>query len=366
MKQRITCVVGTRPEVIKMAPVILALRGDPSSFDAMVLATAQHRDMLDQALAMFGLRADVDLDLMRPDQAVGELTGRVLAGLGAYLAAHRPDAVLAQGDTTTVMATAMACFFAGIPFGHVEAGLRSFDLRAPWPEEYNRRVAAVGARWHFAPTPGAAENLRREGVGADRIFVTGNTIVDALRHILAHTPAPPPPVPAGRPFVLMTCHRRESFGEPIRAVFRAVRDFASRHPDAVVWYPVHPNPGVRGPAAEILGGLENVRLADPVDYVTLLHAMKACRLVLTDSGGMQEEGVTLGKRVLVLRDVTERPEAVESGLARLVGNDGARVAAALEQAWAESGTETAGSAVFGDGHAAGRIAGILRDQKERS
>lgn len=342
-----------------MAPAIRALRARAELFDVIVLATAQHREMLDQALAMFDLRADVDMDLMRPNQSVSELTCRVLDAMDGFLRDARPAAVLVQGDTTTVMATAMACFYANVPLGHVEAGLRSFRLDAPWPEEYNRRVTAIAARYHFAPTPRAAQNLLREGVEQARIFVTGNTIVDALQYILATLPPPTLPVPASRPFVLMTCHRRESFGQPIRGIFSAVRDFALRHPDVLVWYPVHPNPNVSGPAREILSGISNIRLDEPVDYLTLLHAIRRARFVLTDSGGIQEEAVTLGKRVLVLRDVTERPEALESGFAELVGTDADRVRAALERAWASDDIATGGSSVFGDGHAGERIADIL-------
>ncbi len=361
-RKRVMCVVGTRPEAIKMAPILLEFRRRKNRFNLLTVATAQHRELLDDVFNLFAIRPDVDLDVMRPNQTLADITIRILDALPRLFDTFRPDVVLAQGDTTTVMAAATACFFRKIPFGHVEAGLRSGDLFAPYPEEFNRRVVSLAAQYHFAPTDGARRNLLAEAVPAERIHVTGNPIVDALRSILARTRAPRRPVPAGAPFILMTCHRRESFGEPVRGVFGAVRDFARRHPDWFVWYPVHPNPNVHRPARDILGRVPNVLLTQPVNYVTLLHAMRACRFVLTDSGGIQEEGVTLGKPVLVLRGVTERPEGVKAGGCRLVGTDPKAVGSWLERLLTDRKAYrrmSNASAVFGDGHAAKRIADVL-------
>lgn len=362
MKQRhVIAVIGTRPEAIKMAPVILELRRRPG-FGTTILLTAQHREMLDQAMSVFGLEADLDLDLMVPGQSLAATTTRVLAGLDAHLSVHPADVVLAQGDTTTVMATAMACFYRGIPFGHVEAGLRTGNLQAPFPEEFNRRVAALATRFHFAPTDRAARALRDEGISDGAIHVTGNTVVDAVHHIMAHTAPPALPIPAGKRFVLMTCHRRESFGATLRGIFHAVRSFAERHPDVTVWYPVHPNPSVLEPATAVLGGVPNVLLTKPVDYVTCLHAIRACHVLLTDSGGIQEEAATLGKPVLVMREVTERPEGVEAGFSRLVGTSPDVILSSLEELWSSPGTYermTHGRTVYGDGRAAVRIADVL-------
>ncbi len=363
MKKSILAIVGTRPEAVKMAPVINALKGEPDRFKLTVMATAQHRQMLDQVLDLFGIVPDLDLDIMVPDQTVTRTTCRVLEELEAYFREKRPGAVLAQGDTTTVMAAATACFYAGVPFGHVEAGLRTDDLRAPFPEEFNRRVADLTAYWHFAPTQWAAENLLREGVEPGRVHVTGNTVIDALFRILETTESPARPVPAGRRYVLMTCHRRENFGEPVREIFTAVREFALAHPEITVWYPVHPNPHVRGPAEEILGRVENVLLTEPLDYLHFVHAMKGCELLLSDSGGVQEEAPSLGKPVLVLREKTERPEAVAAGTCRLVGSRGEKIISSLEELLFDGAAYRAMSEKsnpYGDGRAAEAIVRILR------
>jgi UDP-N-acetylglucosamine 2-epimerase (non-hydrolysing) len=360
--KKILCVVGTRPEAVKVAPVLLALRREPDVFEPILLATAQHRELLDQVLAGFSLNPDIDLDIMRPEQSLTDVTCRVLSMLGKELADRKPDVVLAQGDTTTVMAAALACFYARIPFAHVEAGLRTGDKWAPYPEEMNRCIASLVAAYHFAPTESAAANLAREGVDKSRIFVTGNTVIDALLMTLHMTKPPPRPIPGGAPFVLMTCHRREIFGDPIREVFGAVRDFAHAHPGLYFWYPVHPNPQVRGPATEILGSVPGIVLGDPLDYVSFCHAMNAATLVLTDSGGVQEEAPALGKPVLVLRDVTERPEGVEAGTCRLVGPHRDRIHAALDQLLGDPDAYRAMARArnpYGDGRAADRIASVL-------
>jgi len=361
----VLCVIGTRPEAIKLAPVISALQETPDVFRVRVLVTAQHREMLDQMLAVFSISPDTDLDLMRPVQTLSELTGRVVAGLSEYLSAHHTDIVLAQGDTTTVMATAMACFYKRIPFGHIEAGLRTGDLSSPFPEEFNRRIAALAASYHFAPTSTASGNLLKEGISEATIYITGNTVIDALFYILNRTVAPSRPVPEGRPYVLMTCHRREIFGGPIREVFAAVRDYFSRHRDICLWYPVHPNPEVSGPAYEILSDVENIILTDPLDYVAFSHAMKGARLLLSDSGGVQEEAPALGKPVLILRDVTERPEGVEAGTCLLVGPHRGRIEAELDRLLfnqEEYDLMARARNPYGDGKAASRIVAALKGE----
>jgi UDP-N-acetylglucosamine 2-epimerase (non-hydrolysing) len=361
-RKKILCVVGTRPEAIKMAPIILRLQERKGDFELLTVAAAQHRELLDDVFTVFRIHPDTDLDIMRPNQTLADIAVRVLEAMPSLFDSFHPDVVMAQGDTTTVMATAMACYFNAARFAHVEAGLRTGNLFAPYPEEFNRRVAALAAHYHFAPTEGAQRNLLAEGVPPARIHVTGNPIVDALRYILARTQPPPSPVPAGTPYVLMTCHRRESFGPAIRGIFGAVRDFADRHPGLRVWYPVHPNPNVSVPAREILADLPNILLTEPLDYITFLHALKGCRFLLTDSGGIQEEGVTLGKPVLVLRNVTERPEGVEAGGCQLVGTDPEAVGSWLERLLTDDGIYekmSSASAVFGDGRTADQIADIL-------
>lgn len=361
-KKRILCVVGTRPEAIKMAPVILELQRRADTFETTVMATAQHREMLDDVMKVFAIRPDIDLDIMTRDQRLGDIACKVLHEMTRYVHEKKPDAVLAQGDTTTVMATSMACFFENTRFGHVEAGLRTGDLTAPFPEEFNRRVAAMATYFHFAPTDLGRQNLLKEGIRDEHVHVTGNTVVDALNHILQHTTEPARPIPSGSRYVLMTCHRRESFGGKIRGIFETVRAFARKHPNLHIWYPVHPNPNVKGPAEEILGGVQNVVLTEPVDYITFLHAIRGCHFLLTDSGGIQEEATTLGKPVLVLRDMTERPEGVQAGVCELVGTDPACIAGSMERLVSDMNhyrRMSVGKDVFGDGKASQRIADVL-------
>ncbi len=336
MPPKILSIVGTRPEVIKMAPVIQALRAH--GLDAPILVTAQHRELLDQMLQAFDLQADWDLDLMRPNQDLATLTGLLVPGISRILKETRPAVVLAQGDTSTVFCAALAAYYEGIPFGHVEAGLRSGDLRSPFPEEGNRRLAGVLARWHFAPTATAREALLREGIPPSQIHVVGNTVIDALLQ-MASRPALPwpniPPLEAHERLVLVTLHRRENFGQPLQTILESLRAFALGHPEARLLYPVHPNPNVKGPAETVLGGLPNVHLVAPLDYPTLVNALKQAFLVLTDSGGLQEEAPALGKPVLVFRDVTERPEAVEAGGVRLVGSSGDSFLSTAERLWGD-------------------------------
>lgn len=359
-KARIVCVVGTRPEAVKMAPVILALQREPWA-EVRVLATGQHRQMLDQVLQAFGIRADVDLDLMQPNQDLTALTARMLTAIDRVLKDERPFAVLAQGDTTTVMVAALASFYLGIPFGHVEAGLRTGDMRRPFPEEMNRVLAGRLAQWHFAPTESSRANLLREGTPDAQIHVTGNTVIDALHTVAARTPASE--ARPGRRLVLVTAHRRESFGDPLVEALRAIRELVERNPDVDVLYPVHRNPNVVGPVEQILGDHPRIRLTEPLDYVPFVAAMKSAHLILTDSGGVQEEAPALGKPVLVMRAETERPEAVAAGVVKLVGTDGARILAEAQRLLDDEAAyrEMAkGVSPYGDGHAAGRIVDVLR------
>lgn len=362
MKNTILCVVGTRPEAIKMAPVILALRKSTWA-NVRVLATAQHREMLDETLAVFGIAPDIDLDIMRTDQTLADLTGRLLVGIDATLASENPDVVLAQGDTTTVLATALACFYRRIAFCHVEAGLRTHDLANPFPEEMNRTFAGRLATLHFAPTQRARSNLLREGVEDQSIHVTGNTVIDALIETAAsHHDPRGVNLPQGKRIVLLTAHRRENFGRPLENIFLAVKSLANRHPGLHFVYPVHPNPNVGALARRMLSGIPNIALCEALDYVSLVAVLKRCWLVLTDSGGLQEEGPALCKPVLVLREETERPEAVEAGVARLVGHDTAAIVGEVERLL-DSETAyramVAGGSPYGDGKAAARIGEIL-------
>lgn len=330
-RRRILVVIGTRPEAVKLAPVVHALREQPWC-DVRVLATAQHREMLDQILQFFGIAPDRDLDLMRPGQSLADLTARMITALDPVLAEERPDCVLAQGDTTTVLVTALCAFYRGIPFGHVEAGLRTGDPRQPFPEEINRVLAGRLAAIHFAPTVRARDHLLREGIAAPTIHVTGNTAIDALLWTAARIPPAQVQalVPPGRKLLLVTAHRREHFGAELTEVFGALRTLADRD-DVAILYPVHPNPNVRELAHQLLGGHPRIRLTEPLDYPGMVAAMQACTLILTDSGGIQEEAPSLGKPVLVLRRATERPEGIEAGAAELVGTDRARILAAAHR-----------------------------------
>ncbi|HEY0515469.1 MAG TPA: UDP-N-acetylglucosamine 2-epimerase (non-hydrolyzing) [Thermoanaerobaculia bacterium] len=351
-------VYGTRPEAIKMAPVIGALRRS-GALAVTVCATGQHREMLDQAQELLGLRPDLDLGLMRRDQTLNGLCAAALAALDEVLAARPFDWLLVQGDTTTAMAAALAAFHRGVRVGHVEAGLRTGDLARPFPEEANRRIIDALAAALFAPTARAGRALLAEGCAAARVHVVGNTVIDALRLLPRDPRADAPPE---RPEVLITVHRRESFGAPLREIFAALRRLAESFPGVGWIYPVHPNPNVLGPARELLGGLPNLELHEPFDYGELVRRLARCRFVLTDSGGIQEEAPTFGKPVLVLRDATERPEGVEAGVARLVGTDRERIfAAAAELLTCPAAYEGMARAVnpYGDGHAAERIAAIL-------
>jgi UDP-N-acetylglucosamine 2-epimerase (non-hydrolysing) len=360
----VACVVGTRPECIKMAPVISALNA-AGVCRSLVVATGQHRELVRQTLGIFGIAPDIDLDLMQPSQTLAGLTSRILHSFDQVLASQRPDLVLVQGDTTTVLACAMGAFYRGIPVGHVEAGLRTHDVSSPFPEEFNRRVAGIVSALHFAPTAGAQRNLLAEGVPEERIHLTGNTIIDALLDVAGRPDLVCPyPIHAGRRLLLLTAHRRENHGEPLLNICAAIRSLLDRFPDIEVVYPMHPNPRVREAVLPALGGLDRVHLTEPMDYLALAGVLKACHLVLTDSGGIQEEAPALGKPVLVLRDETERPEALAAGVARLVGTDPARIFAEASRALDDPAHYRAlarGASPYGDGQAAGRIARLCAD-----
>lgn len=356
------CVIGTRPEAIKMAPVILALKRE-SWANVRVLATAQHRHMLDQVNRFFGIEPDIDLNIMRPNQALTTLTARLLLELDGVLSAEKPDTVLIQGDTTTVMTVALACFYHRIPVGHVEAGLRTWDMQNPFPEEANRIIAGKLARWHFAPTDGARHNLLKEGVLDAAIKVTGNTVIDALLMTADRDLDLGIDLDSNRRLVLVTSHRRENFGEPFRTICQALRALAKKNSDVQFLYPVHPNPNVKDVAHEFLDGLENFTLCPPLDYAPFIAAMKRSYIILTDSGGVQEEAPALGKPVLVLRDETERPEAVDMGVVKLVGPNYERIVYEAQRLLDDDAVYRSmalGASPYGDGKAAERIVDTLR------
>ena len=362
MKKKALCAVGTRPEAIKMAPVILGLQKQ-SWANVRVLATAQHRHMLDQVLQFFEITPDIDLNIMQANQQLSKLTARLLLNIDDVLIAEKPDVVLAQGDTTTVMTVALACFYNRIPFGHVEAGLRTWDMQYPFPEEANRVIAGRLARWHFSPTQRSRQNLLREGVSDSNITVTGNTVIDALFMAVSKNPKLPIDFNPGQRLILVTAHRRENFGEPFRNVCLALRTLAQRNTDVQFLYPVHPNPNVLNVAQEMLGGIENIFLCAPLDYAPFIAAMIRSHIILTDSGGVQEEAPALGKPVLVLRDETERPEAVEEGVVKLVGPNYQRIVEETQRLLDDEFAYRAmarGVSPYGDGHAAERIVGVLQ------
>ena len=360
---KIICVVGTRPEAIKMAPIILALKRE-AKFEVRLLATAQHRDLLDQVMKVFDIEPDIDLDIMRPNQALTTLTARLLLDLDDVLLSERPDVVLAQGDTTTVMTVALASFYHKIPVGHVEAGLRTWDIQNPFPEEMNRVIAGRLAKWHFAPTESSRQNLLREGVQDTDIIVTGNTVIDALLSVANREVDLPVELDPDKRLILVTAHRRENFGEPFERVCRALLALLEHNPDVQVLYPVHPNPNVRDTAHRLLGPHPRVVLCEPLDYLPFVAAMKAAYLILSDSGGVQEEAPALGKPVLVLRHETERPEAVEEGVVKLVGTDFDAIVGEAQKLLDDRTAYSAmarGVSPYGDGHAAERIVKVLRE-----
>lgn len=377
-RKRVMLVFGTRPEAIKMAPLVHSLRAEPEVFDITVCVTAQHRQMLDQVLRIFEIVPDIDLDIMKPGQDLFAVTVNVLQGIKGVFDDNKPDVVLVHGDTTTTLATAMAGFYAGVPVGHIEAGLRTHDLYAPFPEEFNRQVAGKVARWHFAPTELSRANLIAERVNDNNITVTGNTVIDALYWVLNridhdvdrcaqvtqllnqvlsfnwHSDC----------FVLITGHRRENFGDGFLKICEALRELASKFPSVHFVYPVHLNPNVQKPVRTILADLSNMHLVEPLEYEPFVYLLKYSYLVLTDSGGIQEEAPSLGKPVLVMRDVTERPEAVDAGTVELVGANKERIVAGVSRLLEDKVHYSKMSHAhnpYGDGKACERILSVLRN-----
>src|SRR5690606_13863641 len=367
---RTLTVFGTRPEAIKLAPVCHALAAAPDDFESRVLVTAQHRDLLDRALADFQLAPDYDLDLMRPNQDLFHTTSAALTGLKDVLQRDRPDVVIVQGDTTTTFVGALAAFYAKVPVAHVEAGLRTGNKYSPFPEEMNRRMTSCLADLHFAPTPGAVENLTREGVRSADVVLTGNTGIDAVMWVLRHrAPTFSAVLPEracaalGRRYLLLTTHRRESFGAPMLEALGAVREICEARPDVSVLFPVHPNPNVRSEVAAVLSGLANVHLTDPLDYVNFAHLMAGAEIILTDSGGIQEEAPSLSRPVVVLREATERPEGVAAGVAVLVGTKRVRIRGEVLRLLQDSShyrSMIGKPNPYGDGTAAARIVDTLQ------
>lgn len=322
--KKVLTIFGTRPEAIKMAPVVKALENCPQ-LECITAVTAQHRQMLDQVLELFAIKPQYDLDIMQSHQTLTDITTRVLQGLQTVLTAVKPDLVLVHGDTTTTFAGSLAAFYQQVPVGHVEAGLRTYNKFSPYPEEMNRKLTGCLTDLHFAPTTTAKENLLRENIRLETIIVTGNTVIDALLHTVNRPLAKVDPVPGvdftKRKMILVTAHRRENLGEPMRRIFSAIREVVLQHPDVEAVFPVHLNPLVREAARDTLGDLERVHLIEPLDYQPFAHLISQAYLILTDSGGVQEEAPSLGKPVLVLRDTTERPEALAAGTVKLVGTD---------------------------------------------
>ena len=358
---KILSVFGTRPEAIKMAPVVSELRSHPE-IEARVCVTGQHCEMLDQVLRLFEIVPDHELDIVQENRQLANTTARVLEQIDPVLEAERPDWVLVQGDTTTAMAAALAGFYRRILVGHVEAGLRTFDKYQPFPEEIDRRVVDAVADMHFAPTPLSKQNLLNENLPADKIVITGNTVIDALLTVVpkpfAWCELPLSAIPSYACVILVTAHRRENFGAGIKRICQALKEIATRHPDIFIVYPVHLNPNIQVPVREMLGHYRNIFLTDPLDYLTLAHLMKRAEIVITDSGGLQEEAPSLGKPVLVLREVTERPEAVQAGTVKIVGTNPKRIITETERLLNDHVEyERMARAVnpYGDGHASERI-----------
>ena len=370
--RKVMLVFGTRPEAIKMAPLVRAFQADKEHFEPIVCVTGQHREMLDQVLRIFQIVPQYDLNIMKPGQDLYDVTSRVLTEMHEVLLKEKPDLVLVHGDTTTSMSAALAAFYLQIPVGHVEAGLRTHDIYSPWPEEMNRQLTARIASYHFAPTALSKDNLLREGISEKNIFVTGNTVIDALHLMTDQMGIDREYQPANR-MVLITGHRRENFGNGLLHICQAIKTLAERYPDVAFVYPMHPNPHVRegikqvfgidrfAEAASLCHG--NLKFIEPLDYVQFVSLMAKATLILTDSGGIQEEAPGLGKPVLVMRNTTERPEAVEAGTVKMVGTDYKKIVSAVSTLLDDaSAYQTMSKAVnpYGDGHACERILNILR------
>jgi len=371
-KLHVMIIFGTRPETIKMAPVISELKRYPDKFRTTVCVTAQHRDMLDQALEIFRIRPDIDLDIMQPGQTLPQLTARTMSALDPVMAEMKPDWALVQGDTTTTMVAGLASFYHGVRVGHIEAGLRTNNKLSPFPEEINRRLTSVIADLHFAPTDRARRALLAEGIADTSIIVTGNTAIDALLYIREEIRTSPPGIPeqlkaaiAGKRMVLVTGHRRESFGRAFEDICHAISDLVAAHRDICVVYPVHMNPNVQEPVNRILGNVERVHLIEPMSYAPFVWLMDNAYLILTDSGGIQEEAPSLGKPVLVMREVTERPEGIEAGCNRLVGVERRGIVEKASQLLEDENVYRQMARVknpYGDGRAAERIVDAMAER----
>ena len=377
IKKKIILVFGTRPEAIKMAPLVRRLQEEPNRFDVLVCVTGQHREMLDQVLRVFEITPDIDLNVMKQGQDLYDVTSAILMGMREVFAKHQPDVVLVHGDTTTTFATAVAAFYSGVPVGQVEAGLRTYDLHAPFPEEFNRQVASKVARWHFAPTDVSRDNLLAERVTSASITVTGNTVIDALFWVLTRIDSDSERRVAleamlheslvfkwkDEKFVLVTGHRRENFGDGFLQICSAIQQLAQLHPKVHFIYPVHLNPNVRKPVSEMLANFDNVHLIDPLEYEPFVYLLKHAYVVLTDSGGIQEEAPSLGKPVLVMRDVTERPEAVEAGTVELVGANKKHIVDSVSRLlddYVHYQCMSRAHNPYGDGNACARIVDVLK------
>lgn len=373
-KLKVMAVFGTRPEAIKMAPVVLELKKHPEEIETIVAVTAQHREMLDQVLDLFGIVPDYDLDIMAQGQTLFDITSKAMLGLNTVLTEAKPDIILVHGDTTTTFAGALAAFYHQIKVGHVEAGLRTHNKYSPYPEEMNRKLTGAIADLHFAPTPTAEGNLAKESITGMNVFVTGNTVIDALLATVNKNYVFDHPVLQnidyeGSKVILVTTHRRENLGEPMRHVYQALAQLIADYPEAQIVFPMHKNPRVREVVAEELGGMERVHLIDPLDYEPFANLLARAYLVLTDSGGIQEEAPALGKPVLVLRDTTERPEAIEAGTVKLIGTDKQRVydeASLLLSNREEYAKMAEACNPYGDGHASERIVQALLWDKDNS
>ena len=361
--KKVMLVFGTRAEAIKMCPLVKELKRRPDDFQTVVCVTGQHREMLQQVLEAFHVVPDHDLNIMKDRQTLFDITILILERIRAVLEAEKPDIVLVHGDVSTTFVTALACFYLQIPVGHVEAGLRTYDIFSPYPEEFNRQAVGILARWNFAPTERSRENLIREGKNPDSIFVTGNTVIDALKTtVRADYSHPELEWASGSRLIFITAHRRENLGEPMHRMFRAIRRVLEEHPDVKALYPIHMNPLVREAASAELSGFDRIHITEPVDVLDCHNIMARSYLVLTDSGGIQEEAPSLGKPVLVMRDTTERPEGVDAGTLKLVGTDEAVIyenfCRLLDDTDAYNAMAHA-SNPYGDGHACQRIADIL-------
>lgn len=374
--KKIMVVFGTRPEAIKMAPVVKELQRKPDIFQMIVCVTAQHRQMLDQVLNVFGIKPDYDLDIMKPGQGLFDIVCNVLQGLKHIMGEEKPDLVMVHGDTTTTMAASIAAFYNQMEVGHIEAGLRTWNKYAPFPEEINRKVTGCITDLHFAPTQNAKENLLREGIKKENIWVTGNTVIDAMLEIAKRLKNDEilqqemaekfSFLNSRKRLILVTGHRRENFGEGFERICYALKDIATNYADVEILYPVHLNPNVQVPVRRILDGVNNVYLIDPVDYLPFVYLMNRSYLIITDSGGVQEEAPSLGKPVLVLRDVTERPEAVKAGTVKLVGTDRKKIVAVAHELLEDEKAYKKMSLAhnpYGDGKAAERIARVVEMRK---